>query len=527
MHARKFLVAAATCAVTVSVLALTGAPASAVTSNPQPDDTAGTPVAADLIGVGSDTSMHAVKVVGDAYNATSPANKIFTYAACPPAPDVCGTITLPSGDITRPNGSGNGKKTLYGASNVPDIDFARSSSANDATETSAGLQMFPFALDTLAMVVSGNVTSNAPANLTPAQIVSIYKGDITNWSQVGGSSGTIAVKMPQTGSGTYSFWVGQLKAMNGGVDVAVTGSAVFVQEHDDSTIKNDPNAIAPFSIGRAQLLGSTLRIETGWEAKRAIYNVVRGANVADPGILAAFGSSGYFCSAAAKPLIEQAGFKQLFTPSKGGACGAPTQTATSNFVVDNVQTTTTVTVTSASASSARIVAAVTGSTAPSGTVAFYEGATLLQSGVPLTSGQGVRVQAANPGAHTYRAVFTPAANSPFLASEGTGTGTVQKATSKLSAAFPKTVKFGKKAKGTVTVTLTGSSSKATGTVTIKDGNKVVGTGTLVNGKVTITLKKKLKPGKHKLTVSWAGDVNASGSEAKVKIKALAKPKPNK
>jgi hypothetical protein len=72
------------------------------------------------------------------------------------------------------------------------------------------------------------------------------------------------------------------------------------------------------------------------------------------------------------------------------------------------------------------------------------------------------------------------------------------------------------------VTLNGSSSTATGTVTIKDGSKVVGTGTLANGKVTVTLKK-LKPGKHKLTLSWVGDSNASGSEATVKIKALAKP----
>jgi ABC-type phosphate transport system substrate-binding protein len=522
MHARKFLVAAATCAVTVSVLALTGAPASA-TTDPQPDDTAGTPVAADLIGVGSDTSMHVVKVVGDAYNATTPAHKIFTYAACA-TPETCGMITLPSGDITRPNGSGGGKSTLYGAGNNTDIDFARSSSANNTNETNAGLQMFPYALDTLAMAVSGNVTSNAPLNLTPAQIVGIYKGDFTNWTQVGGSAGVIQPLAPQTLSGTYSFFKGQLTAMNGGVAFNLVGSTVYVQEHDDTPIKNNANAIAPFSIGRAHLLGNTVRLETGWDAKRAIYNVVRGANVADPEILAAFGSNGYFCSAAAKPLIEASGFQQLFTPSKGGVCGAPTQTATSNFVVAEVPTTTKVTVTSASASSARIVAAVTGSTAPSGTVAFYEGATLLQSGVPLTSGQGVRVQAANPGAHTYRAVFTPAANSPFLASEGTGSGTVQKATSSIKADFPKTVKFGKKAKGTVTVTLNGSSSKASGKVTIKEGNKVVGTGTLVNGKVKITFKKALKPGKHKFTASWAGDANGTGSSAKFKIKALAKPK---
>ncbi len=49
--------------------------------------------------------------------------------------------------------------------------------------------------------------------------------------------------------------------------------------------------------------------------------------------------NGYFCSAAAKPLIEQAGFKQLYPPSKGGVCGQPTQAATSNFTVADVPTT--------------------------------------------------------------------------------------------------------------------------------------------------------------------------------------------
>jgi len=52
----------------------------------------------------------------------------------------------------------------------------------------------------------------------------------------------------------------------------------------------------------------------------------------------------------------------------------------------------------------------------------------------------------------------------------------------------------------------------------------LGTGTLANGKVTITLKKPLKPGKHKLTIAWAGDANATGSQTTIKIKALAKPK---
>ena len=63
-------------------------------------------------------------------------------------------------------------------------------------------------------------------------------------------------------------------------------------------------------------------------------------------------------------------------------------------------------------------------------------------------------------------------------------------------------------------------------MTVKDGSKVVGTGTLSGGTVTITLKK-LKPGKHTLTVSWPGDAAGNASSTTVKVKALPKPKKGK
>ncbi len=518
MQARTFLAGLATSAVAVSVLALTAVPASAVYT-PDPDDTTYRPgVAADLVGVGSDTTQRVVKVLADAFNATAPAAKIVSYSATGG-----GTLVMPdASSITRPVGSGAGKDLLHGVTNDPNIDFARSSSAQSAGETADGLQSFPFAVDTLIMVKSGSVASHAPASLTVAQLLDIYQGTVTNWNQVGGTAGTIKPLIPQSGSGTLSFFTAQLTAANGGVAPVIV--ATPVTEHDPAPIMNDPDAIAPFSLAKKSTLANPAVVSTepGFSADRAVYNVVRGADAAKAEILAAFGTDGFFCSPAGKTLIAARGFRQLFPPSKGGVCGQPTQDPTTNLVTANVTTTTTVTVTSASASSARIVASVTGSSAPSGTIAFFEGATQLASGVPLTSGQAVHIQTAHPGAHTYRAVFTPAANTPYTASEGTGSGTVQRATSSITGSFPKTVKFGKKAKGTVTVTLNGSSSTATGTVTIKDGSKVVGTGTLANGKVTITLKK-LKPGKHKLTLSWVGDSNASGSEATVKIKALAKP----
>ncbi len=529
MHARKLLAGLGASTAALTVLALTAGPASAVYT-PDADDTTYRPgVAVDLIGVGSDTTQVVVRAVANNYNGTSPTSKIVSYSATGG-----GTLDLPdASSINRPVGSGAGKNLLHGATNNTNIDFARSSSAQSTAETQDGLTSFPFAVDTLIMVKSGTVASHAPASLTIAQIVSIYKGSVTNWNQIGGTAGVIKPLIPQSGSGTLSFFTAQLTAANGGTAVTFGPAVTPVTEHDPAPIDDDPDAIAPFSLAKKLTLPnpSVVTTEPGFSADRAVYNVVRGADIAAgapnrDAILAAFGPTGYFCSATAKQTIEAQGFRQLYPTTNFGVCGSASPNPAANLITGQVDTTTTVTVTSASASSARVVAKVSGSTTPfQGTVSMFEGTTQVATGLPLVSGQATATIATAPGTHTYRAVYTPGvANSPFNASEGTGTGTVQKATSALAVKFPKTVKFGKKAKGTVTVTLTGTSAKASGAVTIKEGSKVLGTGTLSGGKVTITLKKPLKPGKHKLTVTWAGDANASGSTATVKIKALPKPK---
>jgi ABC-type phosphate transport system substrate-binding protein len=515
MYARKLLAGAATAALVVTGVSLTAGPAFAAYTA-DPDDTTFTPVAADLVGVGSDTSQHALKLLADAFNATTPAAKIATYAATGG-----GTLPVLTGDPARPNGSGAGKNLLHGGTNNTSVDFARSSSANNAGETSDGLQAFPFALDTLIMVT--DTTSNAPVALTGDDIVKIYNGTYTNWNQVaGGTAGVIAPKIPQNGSGTRSFFVAQLKALNGGVDVTLAGTVVEVQEHEPAGIAGNPNAIAPFSQGRNTLLATPLRPETGFSANRALYNVVRGADVGSAPVQAAFGDGGYLCSTAARSLIEQAGFKQLARAANGGVCGAPTQAATSNFTLnEQVVTTTTLTVTSTTPGKAKLTAVVTGSTPPSGTVSFYKGATLLQSNVPLTSGQAVREFSAPAGSQTYRAVFVPTGGSQFEGSEDEGTGSV-KVASTITETLPASVEYGKKAKGAVTVTLTGTAAKAVGSVVIKEGSKVLLTKALANGTVTIKLPKFKDPGKHTLTITWPGDANGVASSLTFKIKEKKK-----
>ena len=511
----------ATLAASTLSLGLAGAANAAV----DPDDPSFAPVSADLIGVGSDTSQHALHLLAEGAGgwntqAPAPAYRIASFAATGG-----GNITLPSGDIVRPNGSGAGRNLLHGGTNNPEVDFARSSSAINATEAADGLQMFPFALDSVAMAVSGNVASNAPASITGEQIVHIYKCDVgfTDWSAIDPSkSGTIEPKIPQANSGTRTFFLDQLKPFNGGATVTPGPCVTEVQEHDDTPIKDNPNAIAPFSIGRKNLLGTTLRIMGGFKADRALYNVVRGADLARADIQSVFGADGFVCSVAARPLIEAAGFQQLAPPVRGGVCGAATQAATTNFTLNQaVATVTKLTGTSTKANAATLVAQVTGASAPTGTVSFFDAAgKLLASGVPLVSGQATRaVTGLLPGAASYKAVFAPAAGSQFEASQAVGTVFVKTA-STLKETFPAKTKLSdEKVKGKIKIALTGIAAKATGKVTLKLGTASLGKVRLVNGVAKFTIKVKLlKVGKNKLKATWPGDANAVGGKLKFTIK---------
>lgn len=515
MRVRSIVAGLATTAVAVSVTGLvTMAPASA-------DPAYGTPDANDIVGVGSDTTENAMDNLSN--GATVDGSAVPGYNAGLTASDVrlasfdtsgSATIVLRSGSdpITRPVGSGAGKALLYGAGNNTDVSFARSSSALNATEVANGLQAFPFALDTLGVAVSGSVASHAPAKLTGAQILSIYKGNVTNWTDLGGTAGVIKPYIPQSGSGTRSFFDAQLTALNGGTAITY-GAAVddTMHENTDDVLKNDANAIAPFSLGKQQtLFPSTVKMEGldngngGWSAQRALYNVVRGADLANANVQAVFGEDGFICSTAARPLIEAAGFGQLATSAHGGVCGSATQSPTSNFTLnEQVATTTKLTGKSTKAKQATLTATVTGSSAPSGMVDFYEGATLLQSGVPLVSGQATYKASGAAGNHTYTAKYVPSDGSQFDPSEATKQ-VYLKAKSTIAESFPAKVAKGKHASGTVTVTLVGVSATATGTAKVMAGKKTLAKGKLVKGKVTLTLPK-LSKGKHQLKATWGGD----------------------
>lgn len=526
MLVRKSLGAVLATSLAASVVALTAGPASAVYA-PQPEDSKAAPVAADLIGVGSDTTMLSMKAVADIWNAD--ATKTFDIATFGAFGG--GTLPLPSGDTqNRPNGSSNGKAALLNPS-YADVDFARSSDALKSDGTEDALRAFPFALDTVVMAVSGSVASNAPTALTKQNVIDIYKclPSADNWSDFGGANVAIKPYVPQSGSGTEKFFKAQIGGTYGNcvkdyADVNNNGTYdagtdTQVQEHTDTLIKNDPAAIVPISKGRAGLIpGGTLRLFAAGDIpmKRAVYNVVRATDSSDADVLAVFSSTGFLCSPAARDAIAAGGLTQLATPANGGACGQPVA-STTNFVTnDTIVTTTTLRATQTTAGGVSLVATVSGSSTPSGTVSFFEGASTLRAGQPMLGGVSTFVvPAAALGAHTYRAVYTPSGD-PFAGSEGIVSITVvappapvvpavpadTRPKGRLKETFPAVVKKGKKATGTVKVV---APKKLTGTVKIMEGGKVLKTVKLKKGVSKKVTLPKLKKGKHTLTVVWAGN----------------------
>ena len=94
-----------------------------------------------------------------------------------------------------PTGSGTGIEAVKTGS----CDIGLSSRALKEEETAAGLKGTTVALDGIAIIVNENSKID---NLTVDQIAQIFKGEVTDWSKVGGDAGTIACIGREAGSGT-------------------------------------------------------------------------------------------------------------------------------------------------------------------------------------------------------------------------------------------------------------------------------------------------------------------------------------
>ncbi|GEA84523.1 S8 family serine peptidase [Cellulomonas gelida] len=169
-----------------------------------------------------------------------------------------------------------------------------------------------------------------------------------------------------------------------------------------------------------------------------------------------------------------------------------------------------------------------------GTVAFRDGTHLIAVADVRRGAATASVQL-GLGAHSITASFVPARGSTFLpsvsaavpvtvAKSATTTKVTVTGASVRSGASGTTSGGGKPYPGgagasQAVVTVTGATAAPFGTVTLTEGTKVIGTGTLkvqrLTGTVSIALPRDLAPGPHTLTASYAGSKSTEASQGSV------------
>jgi phosphate transport system substrate-binding protein len=125
------------------------------------------------------------------------------------------------------------------------VDIANSSRDLKPEENDGNLLDHPIALDVVVIVVHPGVVVN---DLSSQQVMDIFTGRVTNWSEVGGTDEPILVVVRDRASGTREMF--DKEALE---DEDVTGSAIESNSNGivRETIAATPNSIGYMSIGYA------------------------------------------------------------------------------------------------------------------------------------------------------------------------------------------------------------------------------------------------------------------------------------
>lgn len=563
-----------------------------------------------LVGVGSDTTQFVSDGLGKSLGTVGGFDRLASY-------DALGDRkiqTRPGGPlIDRPNGSGNGVNVLrvalgqtpqtsltvtqsgspvtYSwdtASTAGQVDWARSSSNSPAAERTASgvLAWVPFAIDAVTYATSpdsvipdlakGSSADTVDSNgVGTASLYSIYNGLVTrvvldsngdyskvvndSYQLVGGETAVpINAYIPQAGSGTRSFWIGQVGITEAAISAGTTaakdlypnpggGEPLLVQEHDGAATVGDPGALVAFSIaqwitqgndvdgvpdrrfnselravnGQNPVLGAegSYILDPSWNViTRNVYHVVPSAEVDNPRSLTNWMFAGTRSLVCSQPdVIQRYGFGLLTATTGPNSCG---DTSNRAFTLASSSVSLSASATAPRYGSSFTVTASTLSNGnQGGVVEFYNGATKLgersvAAGATNATWTINTKSSTTPATYNLRAVFVPR----LAGIDSSESSSVVVRTAKAVAtvkATASTVRTTVSPKVAVTVTVPNSVA-ATGKVTIKNGSKTLGTGTLKSGKVTVTLPK-LKPGTYTLSVAYGGSATVAAKSTTVKL----------
>lgn len=148
-------------------------------------------------------------------------------------------------------GSGTGITALINGT----VDIANASRQIKTEELeaarSAGYnpQEFVIARDAVAIIVH---PSNPVDHLTLQQLAMIYKGEITNWSELGGEDQEIVRLSRETNSGTHAYFLEAVVRMGNDADKSIFSANTLLLPSSEGIIaevKDNPNAIGYDSLG--------------------------------------------------------------------------------------------------------------------------------------------------------------------------------------------------------------------------------------------------------------------------------------
>lgn len=150
----------------------------------------------------------------------------------------------------NPTGSGSGITAVAEGS----CDIGLSSRALKDEEKAKGLKETVLAYDGIAVIVN---TENGVSDLTTEQIAKIYKGEITNWKEVGGEDLEIVAIGREAGSGTRDGFESITKtegACKLRQELTSTGDVI-------TTVSSNKNAIGYASLASVEKTVKTLSVD--------------------------------------------------------------------------------------------------------------------------------------------------------------------------------------------------------------------------------------------------------------------------
>ena len=176
--------------------------------------------------------------------------------------DAHGTVDI------QVSGGGSGVGVQSAGGGTADIGMASRDLKDEEKNDYPGLQEIVIAKDGIALIIH---PSNSVDSLSLREIVAIYKGEITNWSEVGGKDAEIVVVGRDSASGTREyFWIDVMKKADFVPIMLEKNSNGAVKQ----TVSQTPGAIGYVGLGYLDTTVKAVRVDG---VEPTIANVLNGS----------------------------------------------------------------------------------------------------------------------------------------------------------------------------------------------------------------------------------------------------------